>query len=115
MAVGSGSESAPNTQPPALSATGDAPSTKEVPAVGDKTSKTENLTAEEELDKNSTEILEKLRKELSPQEFETLKKSWVGQNGTDLQFAQSYLMFMTTVVNQNTEMYNFLKDNLENP
>lgn len=113
MVVGSGSESTPNTQPPVLSATGDALSTKEVPAVGDKSSKTEKLTADDDLNKNSKEFLEKIKKELSPESFAALKEVWVGKNGSDLEFAQSYLLFFNTVVNQNIEMYNFLKDNLE--
>jgi hypothetical protein len=69
----------------------------------------------EEQDKNVTELLERLKKDLSPAEFKNLKEGWVGVDGTEYQFAQSYLLFMNEVVNQGTQNYNFLKDNLENP
>jgi hypothetical protein len=61
------------------------------------------------------QMLETLKKDLSPAEFQSLKEGWVGKNGTEVQFAQSYLLFMNEVVNQGTQIYNYLKDNLENP
>ena len=76
---------------------------------GGKTSPTEEQAG------NVKELLETLKKELSATEFKNLKEGWVGVNGTEYQFGQSYLLFMNEVVNQGTQIYNYLKDNLENP
>lgn len=76
---------------------------------GGKTSPTEEQAG------NVKELLETLKKELSATEFKNLKEGWVGVNGTEYQFGQSYLLFMNEVVTQGTQIYNYLKDNLENP
>jgi hypothetical protein len=94
----------------------DALKTDSVPSAGQTTPVDGKIkTAEEEMDEAVKQLLETVKKELSATEFKNLKEGWVGVNGSEYQFGQSYLLFMNEVVNQGTQIYNFLKDNLENP
>lgn len=81
----------------------------------DEVTPTDQTSTTEKQSQEIQEMLETLKKDLSPEEFKNLKEGWVGVDGTEEQLAQSYLLFMNEVVNQGTQIYNFLKDNLENP
>jgi hypothetical protein len=60
------------------------------------------------------DLLVTLKKELTATEFQALKVGWVGQNGSEIEFALSYFFYINQVVQDGVRMLNRFEDDLKN-
>jgi hypothetical protein len=60
------------------------------------------------------DLLATLKKELTATEFQALKVGWVGQNGSENEFALSYFFYINQVVQDGVRMLNRFEDDLKN-
>jgi hypothetical protein len=60
------------------------------------------------------DLLATLKKELTPTEFQALRVSWVGQNGSEKELGLTYYFYISQVVQDGVRMLNRFEDDLKN-